>query len=101
MGLPGSCSCVECDLDNPASVRTAAKRIQSVVDTRREPLRILINNAGVMGSSAPGNPAWEEQFGSASAGSWSARQDPHLGPNHLGPFLLTELLAPALGPGSR
>lgn len=50
-----------------------------------EPLHVLINNAGVMASPlARVGPGWEEQFGV----------------NHLGHFLLTVMLLPALEAGA-
>jgi len=50
-----------------------------------EPLHILVNNAGVMASPLTRvGPGWEEQFGV----------------NHLGHFLLTAMLAPALEAGA-
>ena len=69
------------ELDVPASVRAFAKGWLADHDS----LHILINNAGVMacpeGHTADG---WEQQFGT----------------NHVGHFLLTALLAPALKAGA-
>ena len=73
---------VELDLASLGQVRTAAAAI-----TERWPrIDVVVNNAGVM-STPPGRTA--EGF------------DLQLGVNHLGHFLLTALLAPALGPSAR
>jgi len=69
-------------------------------------LRAIVNNAGVMGVRGPGSGAWEERRTAAAGapaaeGAWDASADPHLGPNHLGPFLLTHRLRGVLGAGSR
>jgi retinol dehydrogenase 12 len=63
---------IECDLGNLASVRTAATELLA----RDEPLHVLVNNAGVGG-----------QRGMTSDGF-----ELHFGVNHLGHFLLTNLL---------
>ncbi len=63
---------IECDLGNLASVRTAAAALLA----RDEPLHVLVNNAGVGG-----------QRGITADGF-----ELHFGVNHLGHFLLTNLL---------
>ncbi|MEO7094615.1 MAG: SDR family NAD(P)-dependent oxidoreductase [Polyangiales bacterium] len=63
---------IACDLGSLASVRTAAAEILA----REEPLHVLVNNAGVAG-----------QRGLTSDGF-----ELHFGVNHLGHFLLTNLL---------
>ncbi len=71
----------EMDLIDPASVRAFAK---SFLDTGA-PLHILINNAGIMACPlARSEAGWESQFAT----------------NHMGHFLLTCLLAPALRRGA-
>ncbi len=69
------------ELDKPASVRAfAEKYLQS-----HGPLNLLINNAGVMACPLARTPeGWEMQFAT----------------NHIGHFLLTCLLAPALLAGA-
>jgi NAD(P)-dependent dehydrogenase (short-subunit alcohol dehydrogenase family) len=78
----GSFSLVELDLANLASVRAAADAIRA----RGKPLDLIIANAGVMatplGRTADG---FETQFGT----------------NHLGHFLLVNLLADLIPPGGR
>jgi retinol dehydrogenase 12 len=69
--LPGAVA-IACDLGNLASVRTAAEALLA----RDEPLHVLVNNAGVGG-----------QRGVTSDGL-----ELHFGVNHLGHFLLTNLL---------
>ncbi len=63
---------IACDLGSLASVRTAAAELLA----REEPLHVLVNNAGVAG-----------QRGLTSDGF-----EVHFGVNHLGHFLLTNLL---------
>lgn len=63
---------IACDLGNLVSVRQAATELLS----RDEPLHVLINNAGVGGQRGVTNDGFEL----------------HFGVNHLGHFLLTNLL---------
>lgn len=67
---------VTLDLDDLSSVREAAR----VVLERREPLHVLINNAGAAGRRDLTRQGFEAAFGV----------------NHLGHFLLTSLLMPKL-----
>jgi len=81
--LPGSqVEVVRCDLADLASVRAAARTVQE----RIARIERLINNAGIVSTrrrfSVDGH---ELTFAT----------------NHLGPFLLTRLLLPAMGPGAR
>jgi len=69
---------LELRLDSLASVRSCAKEFQS----RSSKLNILINNAGIM--AVPTLTLTEDGFES------------HLGTNHLGHFLLFQLLKPLL-----
>ena len=72
---------VVCDLAEPESVRRAAAEIVA----RRLPLAGLLNNAGIFPLRATGNTlGWDLAFAT----------------NHLGPFLLTEALAPHLPDGA-
>jgi NAD(P)-dependent dehydrogenase (short-subunit alcohol dehydrogenase family) len=73
---------VVCDLSDPASVRSAAARI----DALGLPLAGLLNNAGIM----PVRPA-------VNAVGW----DLAFATNHLGPFALTEALVPHLPDGAQ
>jgi NAD(P)-dependent dehydrogenase (short-subunit alcohol dehydrogenase family) len=69
------------ELDRPASVRAFAKSWLA----RHPALNLLVNNAGVMACPLARTPeGWEMQFAT----------------NHLGHFLLTALLAPALRAGA-
>lgn len=77
----GSAESVIADLASLRSVRKAAHDILS----RHERIDVLVNNAGVGGGRGTTEDGFEMQFGT----------------NHLGHFLLTSLLAPALGPESR
>lgn len=86
--LPGSCSCSQLDVEDASSIRQFARRTQQALLQRRKRLAVLVNNAGVMGAEA-----------SHAAGP--SGQDRHLTANYMGPFLLTRLLLPAMGPGSR
>ncbi|MGC4110163.1 MAG: oxidoreductase [Nocardioides sp.] len=70
---------LEIDLASLSSVRRAAAEVE-------EPLDLLVNNAGVM---APPYSVTEDGFES------------QLATNHLGPFLLTELLLPQMRSGGR
>jgi NAD(P)-dependent dehydrogenase (short-subunit alcohol dehydrogenase family) len=71
----------ELELDSLASVRAFAKRFLA----QRGPIQLLINNAGVMASpKGQTQDGFERQFGT----------------NHVGHFLLTCLLAPALRAGT-
>jgi NAD(P)-dependent dehydrogenase (short-subunit alcohol dehydrogenase family) len=69
--LPGAIA-IECDLGRLASVREAAAALLA----RDEPLHVLVNNAGVGGQRGLTADGFELQFGV----------------NHLGHFLLTNLL---------
>src|SRR5438445_10762227 len=72
---------MELDLSSPASVRRFAREYLA----RHPVLHVLINNAGVMACPLARTPeGWEMQFAT----------------NHLGHFLLTGLLAPALRAGA-
>jgi NAD(P)-dependent dehydrogenase (short-subunit alcohol dehydrogenase family) len=72
---------MELELASPASVRRFAREFLA----RRPALHVLVNNAGVMASPLARTPeGWEMQFAT----------------NHLGHFLLTALLAPALRAGA-
>ena len=73
---------VELELGNLAAIRAFADRILA----RGEAIDILINNAGVMACpEAKTDDGFELQFGA----------------NHLGHFLMTNLIAPALADGGR
>jgi NAD(P)-dependent dehydrogenase (short-subunit alcohol dehydrogenase family) len=73
---------VVCDLSDPASVRRAAARIIEL----RLPVDGLINNAGIMQLRPTKNAlGWDMTFAT----------------DHLGPFALTEALAPHLADGAR
>ncbi|MEM0949759.1 MAG: SDR family NAD(P)-dependent oxidoreductase [Pseudomonadota bacterium] len=81
-GIEGDVSVEELELGSFASIRAFAGRI--LADHPR--IDILINNAGVMANPyAETSDGFELQFGS----------------NHLGHFLMTTLLMPAFGEGSR
>lgn len=67
---------IPCDLSALASVRDAAAELLA----RDEPLDVLVNNAGVAGQRGTTRDGFEL----------------HFGVNHLGHFLLTELLLPRL-----
>lgn len=69
---------IECDLTDFESVRRAAKELLDSTDT----IDILINNAGIMFQSK------HELTKDGHEKTWQS--------NHLGPFLLTELLLPAV-----
>ncbi len=69
-------TCVELDLTDLASVRRAADEI-----AERGPVAVLVNNAGVMATAAR-----------RTTDGFEVQQ----ATNHLGPFLLTGLLLPAL-----
>jgi NAD(P)-dependent dehydrogenase (short-subunit alcohol dehydrogenase family) len=72
---------MELELSSPSSVRRFAQEYLA----RRTVLHVLINNAGVMACPLARTPeGWEIQFAT----------------NHLGHFLLTGLLAPALRAGA-
>ncbi|MEM8877453.1 MAG: SDR family NAD(P)-dependent oxidoreductase [Pseudomonadota bacterium] len=78
----GSVTAEELELGDLGSIRAFADRILAA----HSRIDILINNAGVMACPyAQTNDGFELQFGS----------------NHLGHFLMTKLLMPALGQGSR
>jgi retinol dehydrogenase 12 len=72
----GVCELVALDLGDLKSVRACA----DVVLSRAEPLHVLINNAGLAGQSRVTRQGFEQTFGV----------------NHLGHFLLTQLLLPRL-----
>ena len=73
---------VVCDLADPASVRRAAKEIASL----SLPIVGLLNNAGIKQVQATKNAlGWNMSFAT----------------NHLGPFALTEALAPHLPDGAK
>ncbi|KAJ9535029.1 hypothetical protein QJQ45_029703 [Haematococcus lacustris] len=82
--LPGSCSCAALDLEDYGSVRAFADQQLRELQGSGKKLDVLVNNAGVMGVAA------------AADGS-----DRTMRINHLGPFLLTQLLQPAMGHGCR
>ncbi len=69
---------VELDLGNQSSVRTAASKILEAAPV----IDVLINNAGIM---------MLPKFSSTNEGI-----EAHFGTNHIGHFLLTNLLMPAL-----
>ncbi len=72
---------VMCDLSDPASVRRAAAEIVAL----QLPIAGLLNNAGIMQMRATRNAlGWDMSFAT----------------NHLGPFALTEALAPHLPDGA-
>lgn len=80
-GAPGKIEVLELDLANLESVRAFAKTFLASHDT----LNGLVNNAGVMNTPMRRTrDGFEMQFGT----------------NHLGHFLLTELLLPALKKGA-
>lgn len=80
-GAGGKLDVEALDLASPASVRAFAERVLG----RGAPLELLVNNAGVMASPLARTPeGYELQFAT----------------NHLGHFLLTGLLAPALRAGA-
>jgi tetratricopeptide (TPR) repeat protein len=64
--------------------RTMAERCGGAFDPTLGPLTVLVNNAGVMG-----------------AAPLPDGRDTHLVANHLGPYLLTRLMLPAMAPGGR
>eukprot|EP00775_Hariotina_reticulata_P010478 gene10478-10637_t len=80
----GSCQCCRLDLSSLQSVRAFAEKQAQELQRREQAVSVLVNNAGVMGVSS--GPRGEDQ---------------HLAVNHLGPFLLTNLLLPHLQQGSR
>ncbi|HEU0035029.1 MAG TPA: SDR family NAD(P)-dependent oxidoreductase [Kofleriaceae bacterium] len=75
-GITDDVVAIECDLARLASVRAAAATLLAL----DEPLHVLVNNAGVAG-----------QRGLTADGF-----ELHFGVNHLGHFLLTQLLLPRL-----
>ncbi len=81
-GIDGDISVEELELGSFASIRAFAERVLA----SHPRIDILINNAGVMASPyMETSDGFELQFGS----------------NHLGHFLMTTLLMPAFGEGSR
>uniref|UniRef100_A0A061R0Z7 Retinol dehydrogenase 13-like n=1 Tax=Tetraselmis sp. GSL018 TaxID=582737 RepID=A0A061R0Z7_9CHLO len=83
-GSRGSCECRKLDLCCFSSVREFAHNMRKEKRVKRG-LKVLVNNAGVMGHAPSDDPL----------------VDGHLLPNHLGPFLLTSELLPIMKPGSR
>lgn len=77
----GSAQFLELDLASFASVRVAASEL---IETNK-PLDVLVNNAGV----------WRVK------GKTADGFESHFGINHLGHFLLTQLLRPTFHPGTR
>jgi retinol dehydrogenase-12 len=77
---PGQAVAVPLDLADLASVRACA----AAVIARREPIHVLINNAGVAGVRGATAQGFELTFGV----------------NHLGHFLMTALLLDGLGKGA-
>jgi NAD(P)-dependent dehydrogenase (short-subunit alcohol dehydrogenase family) len=75
-------SFVACDLSSLASVRSAAASINAA----RVPLHVLLNNAGVM--ALPERSVTTDGF------------EMQLGTNHIGHFVLTNALTPALQAGA-
>lgn len=74
--LGGRAEFLQLDLADLASVRTAAEAFLK----RDQPLSLLVNNAGLAGAHGLTKDGFEITFGT----------------NHLGPYLLTRLLVPAL-----
>jgi NAD(P)-dependent dehydrogenase (short-subunit alcohol dehydrogenase family) len=72
----GKATLLSLDLGDLASVRHCAKEVLA----REEPLHVLINNAGLAGQRRVTKQGFEQTFGV----------------NHLGHFLLTQLLLPRL-----
>lgn len=72
----GSAQLLPLDLGDPSSVRACAEAVLA----RAEPLHVLINNAGLAGQKRLTKQGFEQTFGV----------------NHLGHFLLTQLLLPRL-----
>eukprot|EP00798_Chlamydomonas_sp_ICE-L_P012713 gene12713-15955_t len=95
MNLPGSSECARLDLMDFSSVREFARKQKSelsALEKNSDPkevlasrgVKLLVNNAGVMGVAMGADG-----------------EDHHLRANHLGPFLLTRLMIPAMAPASR
>lgn len=77
LGGSGQVDLIELDLNSLASVKSAAE----LVKERYGSIDVLVNNAGIFGESLNQTvDGYEQQFGV----------------NYLGPFLLTQLLLPAL-----
>ena len=85
--FPGRLHLLPLDLTEPKSHAELARELPLVLD--EAPLELLINNAGVLHSG--------ERFGHVSA----ATLDDSLRTNAIGPFLLTQALAPRLADGAR
>jgi len=76
-----------CDLSEMQSVREYARAVKKYLDIRRDAISVLINNAGIGGSSvlAHNSQGYDKIFAT----------------NHLGHFLLTLLLLPRMAKGGR
>ena len=77
----GSAEYAHLDLSSLSSTRRAAEAMASAGSE----VRVLVNNAGI----GLGRGVTEDGF------------EIHFGVNHLGHYLLTDLLAPVMGPGAR
>lgn len=82
-GSGGSCSCARLDLEDLQSVRDFAASQRKSLKASGRHLAVLVNNAGVAGVAD------------------GPRGDRTLAINHFGPFLLTNLLLPAMKSGGR
>ncbi|KAG1666027.1 hypothetical protein FOA52_006901 [Chlamydomonas sp. UWO 241] len=83
-GGPGSVACAQLDLEDFASVRACAAGQRAALQGAGRKLSVLVNNAGVM--NVPDREGGEDR---------------HMRANHYGPYLLTRLLVPSMGAGSR
>ncbi|MEW5307831.1 MAG: hypothetical protein WDW38_011102 [Sanguina aurantia] len=81
----GSCVCAKLDLEDLNSVRAFAAEQRARLQKECKTLSVLVNNAGVMGL----------------ANTPDTNADRHMAINHVGPFLLTKLLLPAMAKGAR
>ena len=84
---PGRLHVLPLDVGDPKSIAELARELALLGDGDR-PLDLLVNNAGVLHSG--------ERFGTVSA----ANLDDSFGTNARAPFLLTQVLAPALADGA-